>query len=192
MYLCGVPSSGKSLITEGFFVNLYGLENVGLINFTDKKYSVEQAIDKKIILINEYKHHVSNRELMLKLLDGSLITVNRKYQSSTKQIITGHSTVISNYSMAEQNMDEAMKIRFKEFELPGSLDSKNLTYTMVLEEFPLLVIIYMIAYNISKQIILDKNGEISLELKKIFISLFKNKMKELAQIDIPLKQIGSN
>ncbi len=149
LYMHGISNTGKSVILEHFFTLIYGLDNIGLINFADKKYSIEQALNKKIVLMNEYKHAGTNRELMLKILDKSVIVNNVKYKEGSKGAVTGHSALIANHSPEQQKMDNAMIKRIQEVELAGTFDEKGIDYVKLYQEFPLVVIVYVYAFKVS-------------------------------------------
>ena len=145
LYLYGEPSSGKSLLTEIYFKDLYGIDNIGILNFSNSKYMIEDIVDKKIILINEYKHKKNFRELMLKLLDGSMLEYNVRYKSMEKVSISGYSSIISNYTIKEQGFDDALQKRFKSINLLGNFDDNGINFQDVINDFPRLTIIYILA-----------------------------------------------
>ena len=146
LYLYGDPNSGKSLLTEIYFKDLYGIDNIGILNFSNDKYFIEAAINKKVILINEYVHKKHLRSIMLKILDGSLIEYNIRYKSTDKTLINSHSALVSNYTIKEQGFDNAMQSRFKDINFLGDFESKNISFDKIITEFPYITFMYFSAY----------------------------------------------
>lgn len=114
IYLYGPSNSGKSLITEFFLIEIFGEHNVGVLNTKDSRFMLDQISNKHIIILNEFVNKKSNRDIYLKLLDGTLVDINVKYESSIKKSIKAHTVATSNYSMLEQGFDMAFFSRFTE------------------------------------------------------------------------------
>ena len=141
LYLYGPSNSGKTLLTEKFLREIFGDENIGILNTSDSKFFLDQICDKHIIILNEFKYSPNNRELLLKFLDGSLIPINRKYKDSVKITLDSFTLATSNLSIKEQRMDEAFNNRLL------SLQTKNtvtpLMYSIIIESLPLIILYFL-------------------------------------------------
>lgn len=139
MYVYGPSNTGKSLITEKFLIEIFGEKNIGILNFSNPKYLLSQAKDKHILILNEFKYSKSLREILLKILDGSLVEINEKYKNSTKTSIKSKSVAVSNYSLKDQGMlEEAFSNRFHIIKTSCNITPQD--YNLILKGLPLVIL----------------------------------------------------
>ena len=138
LYLYGPSNSGKTLLTEKFLREIFGDENIGILNTTDSKFFLDQVCDKHIIILNEFKYSPNKRELLLKFLDGSLIPINRKYKDSIKITLDSFTLATSNLSLKEQNMDEAFNNRLLSVQTKNEISSSE--YHKIIKALPLIIL----------------------------------------------------
>jgi len=139
MYIYGPSNTGKSLITEKFFIEIFGERHIAVLNFSNPTYLLDQIKNKHIIILNEFKYNKSLREILLKILDGSLVEINEKYKNSIKATIKSKSVTVSNYSLQDQGMlEDAFLNRFSI--IKTSLNISPEQYNLILNSLPLVIL----------------------------------------------------
>jgi phage/plasmid-associated DNA primase len=90
--------------------------------------------------MNEFKYMEGDRELLLKLLDRSLVVLNRKYKDPINIELDSKFITISNYSLKDQGMEDvAVLNRLKSYEFPVSFENFRYKYESILEELPVFI-----------------------------------------------------
>jgi hypothetical protein len=126
-------------------------------------------LDKQIIIINEYKFNKKDRELMLKVSDASLISIEKKHKTNVQHQITQPIYLMSNYSVEEQGMDKALINRFIDINLTTTFKEIGIIYNDLIAEFPyILYRCLWIYFNLNKNV---------REINEADIIEFKNQIK---------------
>lgn len=136
LYLYDASDGGKSLITEKFLRILYGDNLIGTINWDNKQFLLENAYNKKFLIMNEFDLNKVNKDILLQLLDGTLVLLNEKYQ---KSIIISNNNL--NISFGDPLFNRFIKLNHK-----NSFNNLKIKYEEFIKELPSFVYHSVIAY----------------------------------------------
>jgi hypothetical protein len=109
------------------------------------RFTYETSVDKKIILLNEFKYTKMNREFILNLFDNSIRVINSKFATKYTSELSGSKLIASsNYSPKEQCMDSAMESRLNAYRLSTPFSSLAYGYSVLhnhctLDQFNILL-----------------------------------------------------
>lgn len=135
LFLFGLSNTGKSFLIETFFKEMFGVQNLGVINL-DETFGLSGSINKKIIIVSEYNHYKKNqRELFLKLVDGSLLMVNRKFKENLFLTFEDKIFCVLTNQNPFEYKDTALLNRFNLFNLNKTFEELNINISILKQEF---------------------------------------------------------
>lgn len=120
-YIHGIANSGKTFLTTKVLINFFGLDSIGYVT-KNKSFALENIIDKKIAVFDEFEHVKLPYDDLLKLLEGSPLAIDQKHQFSKIQQAIKLILISNNKIKIEDPLvEEALNSRIQYIEFSGKL-----------------------------------------------------------------------
>jgi hypothetical protein len=127
LFIKGVSSSGKTALLTNQLLNVWGKENITML-IDNSKFAFEDIHENKPVVINdEYSYNKKERSNLLKLLDRSPLTINRKFKNSFVEQFNVSVMFLGNYTPENLVMlkDVAFEKRLNVYDFKEELDISN-------------------------------------------------------------------
>lgn len=126
VYIEGDTNTGKTSLVAEVLLHIYGEENVGLMNPNDDNFYLEQAIEKMILICDEFVYQKKRRSDLLRLINRSPVLANRKYKRALYLRNFARSLFLSNPNINKDLLlDEAIKTRLQIFQFRTFIASRH-------------------------------------------------------------------
>ena len=178
IYIHGNSQTGKSIFIKTLFKKLFG-PYIGEITKSNT-FKFENLLKKKIAILDEFEHYKIAMDILLKLLEGNEVTIDRKHKESKKTQLIKFIMISNNKLKVKDKMiEEALNSRIKYFEFTGKFLNKRNEFEEVIQKLEKeedAMIKYCIKLFFKKNVYKSKKKAYS--QKKKFIEYFFPELKK--------------
>ena len=115
LYVEGVSNSGKTRLLADVVRAIVGPENTGLLG-SSEQFPLETARDKQALVLDEYRFRPSQRDILLRLLDGTPLPLDKKHQAQQIVSIIAPVLILANMDRNQAMLsDEAFRNRLRHY-----------------------------------------------------------------------------
>jgi len=141
LFVEGVSNSGKSRLLADVIHAIVGSENVGLLGSSDN-FPLETATDKQVIVADEYRYKSGQRDLLLRMLDGTPLPLDRKHQAQEIISIVAPVLFLANADRNQAMLtDEAFQNRLRKYRFTLVVGHNDLSpLEVVQQELPKILL----------------------------------------------------
>jgi len=126
VYIEGDTNTGKTSLIAEVLLHIYGEENVGLMNPNDDNFYLEQAIEKMILICDEFVYKKKRRSDLLRLINRSPVLFNRKHKKALYLRNVARSLFLANPDINKDLLlDKAIESRLQFFQFRNFIASRH-------------------------------------------------------------------
>lgn len=126
VYIEGDTNTGKTSLVSEVLLHIYGEENVGLMNPNDDNFYLEQAIEKMILICDEFVYRKKRRSDLLRLINRSPVLINRKHRKALYLRNFARSLFLANPDINKDLLlDKAIESRLQFFQFRNYIASRH-------------------------------------------------------------------
>jgi hypothetical protein len=141
LYVEGVSNSGKTRLLADVVRAIVGPENVGLLG-SSESFPLETATAKQTLVLDEYRYRPSQRDILLRMLDGTPLPLDRKYQAQRIVSIIAPVLILANIDRNQAMLtDEAFRNRLRHYRFDLVVSERDTSFLeAVQEELPAILL----------------------------------------------------
>lgn len=141
LYVEGVSNSGKTRLLADVVRAIVGPENVGLLG-SSENFPLETATAKQTLVLDEYRYRPSQRDILLRMLDGTPLPLDRKHQAQKIVSLIAPVLILANVDRNQAMLtDEAFRNRLRYYRFDLVVSERDISpLEAVQEELPAILL----------------------------------------------------